>query len=310
MRLSGHSDGVQSVSYFHDGKRAITSSMDRTARIWDLASGKQLLSLEGHHDGINSVAVSPDDSLVATASNDTQAAVWDANTGEMVSLLLGHKYGLTGVGFLGNNNTLVTISQDGTMRVWDIPSERQTALLCNDADQDLEHLSLTPDGNYVVAAGHKGTIFLVNVKQQRIERQFNCTAAISSVIISEDGSRVYAACDEKPRKFYEWDAGTGEQIASCKIEGSYNTIGVSPNGKFVAVDLGCSDIQVYSLPRCEKVLRFLEPGNHLFVDHCIQFSPDGKSMIDACGGYYSVNGYQRTLDNVARVWRLPITLQR
>ncbi|ETO03433.1 hypothetical protein RFI_33974, partial [Reticulomyxa filosa] len=58
--LKGHSSGVTSVQFSRDGNRIVSGSFDKTIRLWDALSGKQILSLEGHSDRVNSVQFSPD----------------------------------------------------------------------------------------------------------------------------------------------------------------------------------------------------------------------------------------------------------
>ena len=43
LRLTGHTGQVRSVCVSADGKRLLTSSYDKTMRLWDTATGKQLL---------------------------------------------------------------------------------------------------------------------------------------------------------------------------------------------------------------------------------------------------------------------------
>lgn len=44
--LQGHTYGVYSVAFSSDGKHLATGSDDKTARVWDLASGATLQTLE------------------------------------------------------------------------------------------------------------------------------------------------------------------------------------------------------------------------------------------------------------------------
>jgi len=59
-------------------KRIITGSGDNTAKVWEAADGKELLTLKGHSDQVRSVAFSRDGQRIATGSDDKTAEVWNA----------------------------------------------------------------------------------------------------------------------------------------------------------------------------------------------------------------------------------------
>ena len=66
----------------------MTASADRTARLWDAATGRQLAVLHGHEDHVRWVAFSSDGAKVVTASSDNTARLWDAASGEELAVLL------------------------------------------------------------------------------------------------------------------------------------------------------------------------------------------------------------------------------
>ncbi len=50
--LRGHEDTVSSAQFSPDGKTVVTASVDKTARLWDVATGRELQVLRGHEDRV------------------------------------------------------------------------------------------------------------------------------------------------------------------------------------------------------------------------------------------------------------------
>ena len=71
------------MAFSPDGRLLATASTDRTARLWDPATGECLRTLTGHAEAVYGVAFSPDGRLLATASTDSTARLWDPATGEL-----------------------------------------------------------------------------------------------------------------------------------------------------------------------------------------------------------------------------------
>ena len=58
--LVGHSSGVTAVAIAPDGKTAISASSDKTLKIWDTETGRELKTLIGHSHLVSAVAIAPD----------------------------------------------------------------------------------------------------------------------------------------------------------------------------------------------------------------------------------------------------------
>src|SRR6266852_2531463 len=58
--LIGHRSRIREVCWSPDGRRLATASWDGTAKVWDTASGRELLNLPGHAGGVVSVSWSSD----------------------------------------------------------------------------------------------------------------------------------------------------------------------------------------------------------------------------------------------------------
>src|SRR5260370_34626192 len=96
------------VKFSPDGKRLATASWDKTVKVWDAETGKEVFAPLGHGDRVLSVAFSPDGKLLATASYGHTVKVWDATTGKELLTLRGHTTNVASVAF----------SPDGKLLAW------------------------------------------------------------------------------------------------------------------------------------------------------------------------------------------------
>ena len=99
--------------------RIVTASADKTTRIWDAASGKEIAVLRGHDRQVTSAAFSPDGKRIVTASLDNTARVWDAASGKEIAVLRGHDREVTSAAFSPDGSRIVTASRDKTARIWE-----------------------------------------------------------------------------------------------------------------------------------------------------------------------------------------------
>ncbi len=124
-RVVNHEDGVNGVAFSPDGTQIATASTDKTARVWDIATGNELARVS-HEGAVSAVAFSPDGTQIATASADKTARVWDIATGNELARV-NHDRSVYGVAFRPDGTQIATASADKTARVWDIASGRQLA---------------------------------------------------------------------------------------------------------------------------------------------------------------------------------------
>ncbi len=84
--LAGHTDWVWSTAFSIDGSRVMTASYDGTAKVWDVATGSELVTLEGHTRPLNAAGWSPDNRFVVTRSWDNTTRIVDEASHELVYL--------------------------------------------------------------------------------------------------------------------------------------------------------------------------------------------------------------------------------
>jgi WD40 repeat protein len=79
-----HEKVVTSVAFSPDGKYVVSGSGDRTARVWEALTGKEVARMT-HEKVVNTVSFSPDGKYVVSGSGDRTTRVWEASTGREVA---------------------------------------------------------------------------------------------------------------------------------------------------------------------------------------------------------------------------------
>lgn len=70
---------MRDIAFSADGKKLAVSSFEMT-KIWDVSSGKELLSLPSKNGWIVEVAFSPDGKSLVGVSENKDFFIWDINS--------------------------------------------------------------------------------------------------------------------------------------------------------------------------------------------------------------------------------------
>ena len=140
-----HGGPVRAVAFSPDGTRVATRSDDRSARMFDAATGAELARLD-HRGPVNTVTFSPDGTRVATGSGDGSARVFDAATGAELARL-DHDRDVNTVAFSPDGTRVATGSDDRSARMFDAATGAELARL--DHRGPVNTVAFSPDGTRV-----------------------------------------------------------------------------------------------------------------------------------------------------------------
>ena len=120
MRMfPGHDGTVGQVALSRDGTKLLSAGTDREPRVWDLATGRLMLTLPRHPSWVQGCDFSPAGNTIATGCRDGVVRVFDATTGVQERQLVGHMGRTWDVKF-DPAGMVVTAGADGTLRRWDL----------------------------------------------------------------------------------------------------------------------------------------------------------------------------------------------
>jgi WD40 repeat protein len=160
--LGGHEHFVLGLAFSPDGTKLASGSIDRTVRLWDKATGKELLCYKGHRvPGVRAVAFSPDGKLVASAGGDTnkfgEVRLWEAATGEdRIPPQKGHLGMVSGLAFSPDGTRLVTVGgnygRPGEVKLWDTATGQELLDLYGH-ESAVNGVCFSRDGRRLVTVG-------------------------------------------------------------------------------------------------------------------------------------------------------------
>ena len=189
--LSGHSSLISDADITPDGKRLITSSVDKTLILWDLEKGhstkrrivcadwkkkyymdlfnKEIksdkkgesyvfngaieyeISIEGHQEAVKTVCGSIDGKIALSGSADNKIIIWDLKNKKFVNVFNKHTSDVNKIIITRDNKFAVSCSIDGYILLWNLDNLSLIQVIQIGNVQDLTSLAFSPDYRFVVS---------------------------------------------------------------------------------------------------------------------------------------------------------------
>lgn len=256
--------------------RVLTSSADRTARLWDVPSSSCVHTLKGHCDEIGATAFSTDARHIITASWDSTAKVWDSESGTCLSTLRGHQGAVVECAFVPNGEGAVTTSDDGSARVW------------NYLDGSCSNVFQGKIDSCVFLVGRRFVLMTEGIGSGECLRDVVCGTTVgrlqmtelpSTVALSPGSHRPRLLCSMAKGVAELWDVCSGGLVQT--LRGHQRTIvsaHFSPDGLFALTAAWDWTAKVWDLSAgsCVRTL-----CGHNAGLSCAIFSPDGRFILTA-----------------------------
>ncbi|HKB41158.1 MAG TPA: caspase family protein [Gemmataceae bacterium] len=236
--LTGHENVINGLAFSKDGTTLASCSEDRTARVYDLQTGKATDKLP-HKDAVKAVAWAPDNVRLVTACSDKLARIWNFQTRTAVELK-GHAGPVTCLA-VSRGGLIASGGIDGTIRLWGANgSLTQTIRETEDDGQTpvpITSLTFNRDGRELLYTGGSptGKVALLSTSNGRKRIQFKKhTNAVMSGALSPDGTLGLTSGGNDHESFL-WKTSDGSVVHTLKSGGrSVWGVGWSPEGRTIA----------------------------------------------------------------------------
>jgi WD40 repeat protein/tRNA A-37 threonylcarbamoyl transferase component Bud32 len=259
-----------------DGRRIIAYGYDdKTIRVWDLATGKELQVLRGHADIIEDVDISPNDKQIVSCSEDRIIKLWDAQTGIETATLRGHIGSVWSVAFSPNGKQIASGSDDMTIKLWDTETGTEVSTLRGHRDSIMS-VAYSPDGKRIIAADWSHTIKIWYIATETEVLTLDGQESTRPVILSPDGKRIASAARDGIRV---WDAETGTMLMTIRgHNGSVLDVAFSPDGKTIVSGGRDNTVRIWDAENGNELRTY---RGHDWEVKCVAFSADGRTIVSA-----------------------------
>lgn len=286
MTIKEHGDSINTCTFSPDNNSILSAGADRTLKLWDLDTGKELKTFKYHDDEVTCCAFSPDGTYIVSGSLDETLRIWNADTCEETARLEGHQDSVNSCAFSPDGTIIVSGSDDGSVIFWDVITKKELEKI------DISHRPVTccafsPDGELVAAACEDGMLTLIDsesfeeLSYTSAMKSFNCCAfgPDGEVIVTggytgnhyNEPAIFYRTEDEElePEEPFEYtidEERHAEDITACAF---------SPDGSTVVT--GGEDNYLIFWDAVHFEFSAKLAGHSAQITSCI-FSPDGKMI--------------------------------
>ena len=295
---------LERPAFSPDGK-ILAAVVDQDVQLWNVDTGKKLLSLKKLSGIPSAIAFSPDNRQIAVASikgrmpeGESEITLWEVSTGKQLNRLMGRNDAVVCLQFAGNGEALLLGSLQyeadgsmGTVKMWELSRNRLGRFNVHEGEA-VSWLTLIP-AQYGALLQSGTAVELRDSRTWKVTQSFEPSEAddavsmrhsrfllsakrAAAVAFSRDGTTVSAQIPgEGIRRWDSRTGGTKDAIADARL--SESIVAVSPNGDFIA-EITDAGVRVTDRTNhSSKLIPLHLPG----PTSPVALSDDGRNLINA-----------------------------
>jgi WD40 repeat protein len=285
---NAHRNRVSVVAFNRDGTRFATGSWDKTARIWNVATGEPLSPPFNHPAEVVAVCFNADGTRVATVSAEGTASLWEATSGQQLMSFSVGDYP-SGVAFSPGAVFLAAGNADGITTVWDVQSNKRLTTLSDLKGHHgpVSELVFSPNSAFLATAYEDGTLQIWDSKSGRSLRTLSIGhRSISDLSYSGDANELAIAGADGTVTILEVNSGKLIHLISGRRT-SISRLALDYDGQRLATSSDEGRVRLWDVASSEELRLIFRHKDYISA---LAFSPDRLHLATA------------SADGAAKVW--------
>lgn len=283
----GHELAVISVAISPDSNYVATGSRDKSAKLWELSTGREVRSFLGHQFSVNSLDFSSDGKYLITGNGDQTAKVWEVSTGKEILSVHPDKERLTDVVFDPKGKYFVTVGFGRKAIVWEFPSKKKLQEFSADGyagSGGSINLAISPNGEWLAIGEDNSVANVYKTSDWKKVYTFNfseyssCGGCFTDVDFSPDSRYLLKTTNRGEAAKYDLRNGQLAIRYRKRVE-DLSTGKFSRDGKQLAV---CTkkEVSIYNAQTGDSI-KSVNPGIKDEINQAV-FTANGKQLLLAC----------------------------
>jgi WD40 repeat protein len=274
-----HPAAVTSVSFNSDRSRVVTGAADNLARVWDVASGKELESF-AHTGPVSGVAFHPANTTIVSGGGDKTATV---HTLRFLRLVAASDGPVRGLALTPNGASILTANSDKSVKMWNLNTGAVERTFAG-AEAAVGGVAVSRNNALVAAGGADKTVRVYNFADARLIATLKAPGAVKGVSFSPNNLSLVATCDGGAVQTWSVVAVPGQPLPELKPGLTYTHEGVSGDIAFapdsISFFTGGADktVKTWKLASDNPVRNL---GHPQMVD-AVAFNPAGTVLATGC----------------------------
>lgn len=274
-QAGGHADTVGAIALMPDGRRFVTTGLDKIVKIWSPGQNPIVRDLGRHDDIPRGIAVLPGGLRIVSSSDDGKIVVRSLPGGEVIATMQSKEHaGIRALVLSADGQTLYSAHRQGALLAWD-PQKFVLSKVLVASGMRQNAIAVSADGRALVAGGADGEVRVFDAATGELVRQMGAhKGPIYTVALTSDGRHALTGGGDSHMRM--WDLTTGNEVRS--FAGHTSTVyavALSPNGQRAATVSLDGTARVWRVDSGETVTRYTGHSNSLYA---VAFAADGTVL--------------------------------